>query len=341
MYHQRVLSGKSILWFFSFFFFWSHSTEVVARRFLHGSVDRGGMGIPDIGIPTRTFALKNVLRILDSTHPVSSLAKFWLGPLGRFVINTPNWNSTIKSEIPAQHYAVAIAHLRHIQGVDADIDILHTLTARISERLDLNHVRCDSRVYRKWSSVVPTWLPGTTQDLRWRTAWNVLPTCDRLSRWGISRVSTCVRCTVTETVLHVFRDCPVARMTWSTLSCHYGLPLPAPFGLQNISFPKFRLRVLLTTLTEKVLWQMRCDIFRNRRWCLVRLLVSKVHGLHPTFRSYVCSDGRESFYLAVGMAARCRNHERCSPYQTPLCVSLYQQQEYSSRLNRLFHHCVS
>lgn len=68
---------------------------------------------------------------------------------------------------------------------------------------------------RGWQSQ----LPYQGKVFIWRMLVGGLPTRDQLSRRKIT-LASCFFCTTcTETVMHLFMSCPVARQIWSFLSC--------------------------------------------------------------------------------------------------------------------------
>lgn len=150
-----------------------------------------------------------------------------------------------------------------------------------------------------WRAMAPTRFPGHLRDFQWQRGWDILPTRERLARWGVTRISSCPNCGAEpETLVHALQRCVVARTFWTLVG--------RLFFVTTVLFPVSRGRCprdlylrLLVAAGEYVLWRNRCAALVQRRrrrplWPLVRRLYRELHR-HLTDELFDL--GQEEFLL--------------------------------------------
>ncbi|KAG0434952.1 hypothetical protein HPB47_018767, partial [Ixodes persulcatus] len=124
-----------------------------------------------------------------------------------------------------------------------------------------------------WLALTSSTLPDHVRDFEWLKGWGVLPTKDRLFRWGVVRDAQCVNCGAIETNAHVVRDCVPARDLWRIIQRSFR-DLGVDVYVTRGRCPRGAFPLLLVAICEWVLWRNRCvaTAQRQRRRALWPLL---------------------------------------------------------------------
>ncbi|KAH7963688.1 hypothetical protein HPB52_022416 [Rhipicephalus sanguineus] len=207
-----------------FSFFWDGSTERLQRDALRLPRCLGGYGLPCIGTMAQLLALRTVLGILDDVGaPARPLAMFFLGPLRRTLVPRALGNLYPSAVITPAYYRALVALSRELTALDPDLNPREVPPARLCEQLVSARTTLNSPPPTfPWLELTSGRLPKEAADLQWQRAWRILPTLDRLQRWGIVQYARCPNCGSTETAAHAVSTCVVARTLWRLV--HRSMP---------------------------------------------------------------------------------------------------------------------
>ncbi|KAH7935099.1 hypothetical protein HPB52_003959 [Rhipicephalus sanguineus] len=207
-----------------FSFFWDGSTERLQRDALRLPRCLGGYGLPCIGTMAQLLALRTVLGILDDVGaPARPLAMLFLGPLRRTLVPRALGNLYPSAEITPAYYRALVALSRELTALDPDLNPREVPPARLCEQLVSARTTLNSPPPTfPWLELTSGRLPKEAADLQWQRAWRILPTLDRLQRWGIVQYARCPNCGSTETAAHAVSTCVVARTFWRLV--HRSMP---------------------------------------------------------------------------------------------------------------------
>ncbi|KAH7957798.1 hypothetical protein HPB52_022680 [Rhipicephalus sanguineus] len=252
-----------------FSFFWDGSTERLQRDALRLPRCLGGYGLPCIGTMAQLLALRTVLGILDDVGaPARPLAMFFLGPLRRTLVPRALGNLYPSAVIIPAYYRALVALSRELTALDPDLNPREVPPARLCEQLVSARTTLNSPPPTfPWLELTSGRLPKEAADLQWQRAWRILPTLDRLQRWGIVQYARCPNCGSTETAAHAVSTCVVARTFW--LLVHRSMPsLRVANYYTRDRCPRGALGRLAIAAGEYVLWRNRCRacVRRRRLW---------------------------------------------------------------------------
>ncbi|KAH7972518.1 hypothetical protein HPB52_012877 [Rhipicephalus sanguineus] len=219
-----VLRSMKVLHRAVFSFFWDGSTERLQRDALRLPRCLGGYGLPCIGTMAQLLALRTVLGILDDVGaPARPLAMFFLGPLRRTLVPRALGNLYPSAVITPAYYRALVALSRELTALDPDLNPREVPPARLCEQLVSARTTLNSPPPTfPWLELTSGRLPKEAADLQWQRAWRILPTLDRLQRWGIVQYARCPNCGSTETAAHAVSTCVVARTFWRLV--HRSMP---------------------------------------------------------------------------------------------------------------------
>ncbi|KAH7939198.1 hypothetical protein HPB52_008335 [Rhipicephalus sanguineus] len=207
-----------------FSFFWDGSTERLQRDALRLPRCFGGYGLPCIGTMAQLLALRTVLGILDDVGaPARPLAMFFLGPLRRTIVPRALGNLYPSAVNTPAYYRALVALSRELTALDSDLNPREVPPARLCEQLVSARTTLNSPPPTfPWLELTSGRLPKEAADLQWRRASRILPTLDRLQRWGTVQYARCPNCGSTETAAQAVSTCVVARTFWRLV--HRSMP---------------------------------------------------------------------------------------------------------------------
>ncbi|KAM7314357.1 hypothetical protein ISCGN_004141 [Ixodes scapularis] len=247
-----------------FSFFWEQRTELVVRQALRLPRTSGGWGLPCLTTFSRILALRGVLELLeDPDYPGRNLVLYWLGTHRRILVPRGLGNLCPTAEAPSPFYVATVRTHQQLVTDVPDADVLDTPASRLCEALCAPEVPLLHQVQSRtsdWACALSPDLPTAVADFHWRLGWGVLPTRDRLARWGVSASNLCPNCGALETNVHVVFDCVVARTFWTLVSRMFALPLGRHFRARR------RSSRLVFAVACFILWQNRnTAVARGRR----------------------------------------------------------------------------
>ncbi|KAM7309444.1 uncharacterized protein ISCGN_013075 [Ixodes scapularis] len=237
-------------------------TALVARPALSLPRERGGWSFPCVKLTASTLALKTLLTILDDTdNPSRPLAVYFLGTLySDLEPSQPPFIGARVETVPP-FYRAAIETFRQLRAHVSKEDIVEAPASRLVEIL------YSSQFPAPVPGLGPSYigpplphgsLPGEVCDFQWKKGWGVLPTKDRLFRWGLVSDVKCPNCSAVETNVHVTAQCVVAQIFWRLVAHAFPDAGVRPYVNQG-RWPRGNFAFLVIALAEWVLWRNRCS----------------------------------------------------------------------------------
>lgn len=201
------------------------------------------------------FALRNVFSILsDVDAPARKLVLYWLGTSRRILVPRALGNMYPTAEFSPPFYVKIVRQYSELMSLFPDVNVSDSPVSRLCEEL------CKARASSTARPPTPScaalvqaarMLPAA-QDFLWKFMWGVLPTKDKLTRWGLTPDAHCINCGARETNCHVFSECTVAKTFWC-LVCH---SFRFSYSRRYKITDNFLQTVIL--LTGLILWETRC-----------------------------------------------------------------------------------
>ncbi|KAM7291077.1 uncharacterized protein ISCGN_027652 [Ixodes scapularis] len=240
------------------------------------STDRG-WSFPCIELAAPLLALKTTLAILDDhDNPARPLTLYFLGANNRLLGDSlPSPLRPRAETTPAFYRSTADLFDKLSVHVSRE-EILEAPASRLVERLVVADQPppppCTVQPY-PWLALTSSTLPDHVRDFGWLKGWGVLPTKDRLFRWGVVRDAQCVNCGAIETNAHVVRENVPARDLWRVIQRSFR-GLGVDVYVTQGRCPRGAFALLLVAICEWVLWRNRCvaTAQRQRRRALWPLL---------------------------------------------------------------------
>lgn len=144
-------------------------------------------------------------------------------------------------------------------------DVRQTQPSRLCEQLVVH--RAAHRVEPPefpWRALAIGYLPESAKDIQWERGWRILPTKDRLKRWGVTANADCPNCGQHETTEHAVASCGVAKAFWRLVHrAAPGLGLAQYFARGRC--PRDAFARLCLVVGEEVLWRNRCNTAGQQR----------------------------------------------------------------------------
>ncbi|KAL1470368.1 hypothetical protein MTO96_024350 [Rhipicephalus appendiculatus] len=229
-----------------FSFFWDRNTERLQRDALRLPRSLGGYALPCIG------------------------------PLRRVLVPRALGNLCPSAERTPPHYKALVTLFRELTAMDPDLDPRDVAPARLCEQLvsARGTLRSPPPTF-PWLELTSGKVPKEVADLQWQRGWRILPTLERLQRWGMVQSARCPNCGNTETAAHAVSTCVVARTFW--LLIHRTMPsLRVAHYYTRDRCPRGRFGRLVIAAGEYVLWRNRCRaVVRRQRLRLQWPLLSQ------------------------------------------------------------------
>lgn len=192
-------------------------------------------------------------------HPQGHLpCFFFLGPLRRVLVPRALGNLCPSAESPPPYYKALVALFRELATVDPDLEPREVSPARMCELLvSARSSQSSPPPTFPWVELTPGRLPKEVADVQWQRAWRILPTLDRLQRWGLVQYARCPNCGGNETAAHAVATCVVAKTFWRIIHrCMPGLRIAHYYTRGRC--PRGAIGRLVIAAGEYVLWRNRC-----------------------------------------------------------------------------------
>ncbi|KAH7934858.1 hypothetical protein HPB52_001411 [Rhipicephalus sanguineus] len=169
----------------------------------------------------RDYIGKRLLRYWCSTNTGLLDADRHLGPLAEF---------------PSAFYKAAVNTKRMLDTEVADCDVDKAPPARIVEKLTRRQLteeeKRKARSWRRKQAKLGRALPKEVQDFVWKRNWQVLPTKQRLHRFGVVPSARCPNCRAEESADHALFECPAAKPVWRLVAKDFKIR-PSPSTWQE------------------------------------------------------------------------------------------------------------
>lgn len=241
-------------------YLWSDKTQLVSRHLLRLPSRLGGFSLPCLQTLCSVLSLRTIFDLLsDEEYPGRRLLLYWLGTARRLFPDLPTGGPS--AERPFRYYARALKQRKITLSVLPDIEVGGVPTARVCEELAVNQLteeeleRCNSV---RWKYLVPRGITGDVRNFAWLRGWDVLPTRERLARWGVSPTDRCPQCGQVETLDHALFSCVVARTFWLHVHQMFGIR-------ENRRRQKNTFAALVVVLGAFLIWRRRCCAAMRRR----------------------------------------------------------------------------
>ncbi|XP_042146149.1 uncharacterized protein LOC121835743 [Ixodes scapularis] len=268
-----ILQVRSAL----FTFFWNNRTELVRRSRLCLPRCEGGWSFPCIELAAPLLALKTTLAIIDDhDNPARPLTLYFLGANNRLLGDSLPSPLRPRAETTPAFYRSTADLFNKLSVQVSREEILEAPASRLVERLVVAEQPPPPpgtvQPY-PWLALTSSTLPDHVRDFEWLKGWGVLPTKDRLFRWGVVRDAQCVNCGAIETNPQVVRECVPARDLWRVIERSFR-GLGVDVYVTQGRCPRGAFALLLVAICEWVLWRNRCVAMaqRQRRRALRPLL---------------------------------------------------------------------
>ncbi|KAL1415273.1 hypothetical protein MTO96_029543 [Rhipicephalus appendiculatus] len=122
------------------------------------------------------------------------------------------------AETPSTFYKAAAIKKRMLDTEVPDCDVNKDPPVRIVEELTRRQLTADeekkSRSWRRKQTKLGGSLPKEVQDFTWKRNWEVVPTRERLHRFGVLPSARCPKCREDESANHALFECPAAEPIW-------------------------------------------------------------------------------------------------------------------------------
>ncbi|KAG0419273.1 hypothetical protein HPB47_004236 [Ixodes persulcatus] len=236
-----------------------------------------GWSFPCIELAAPILTLKTTLAILDDhDNPARPLTLYFLGANNRLLGDSLPSPLRPRAETTSAFYKSTADLFDKLSVHVTREEILEAPASRLVER----QVAADQPPPPPGAvqpnpllALTSSTLPDHVRDFEWLKGWGVLPTKDRLFRWGVVRDAQCVNCGAIETNAHVVRDCVPARDLWRIIQRSFR-DLGVDVYVTRGRCPRGAFALLLVAVCEWVLWRNRCAATaqRQRRRALWPLL---------------------------------------------------------------------
>ncbi|KAH7939895.1 hypothetical protein HPB52_018877 [Rhipicephalus sanguineus] len=257
-----------------FRFLWSGSSMYVARPVIKLPRNKGGLGIPDLGIVATALHLRWTRVALESDMLLTrSFASFFLSTRLRLFSPEAFSNSVPRAGTPSPFYAGAASTLARLRdanpGIELDSLELHDLVDLLTPDLPAHCVRYDlSRHSPNWKLITASFLDAKRATFMYRMARGCLPITFR----PFTKIPTrgkCPFCGSREDLVHIFSQCalPTALLQRiASLYGHPGVPFETVRFLNPLPAQAVNQYVLLLVECSYQVWVARCAaVFDGRR----------------------------------------------------------------------------
>ena len=317
-----------------FQFIWNDRREAISRNTLFLPVGKGGIGIFNIFLKFKAFAIQHIADFLHGEWaPWKDLAKYWISlDLRRFKPDIFN-NLVPHSLNKPDFYKNAVAVFKNFMSKHPQLDIAAQSSSAIYSLLlsDMGHTpNIVSRMGTLdfgpiFKSVNDKMLSPEIRSLTFKVVHHVLSTNSLLFRFNIVNCAKCPMCkSEDETISHLFFQCPVVVALWGFLEdiffnlCNHRLKpsyMVVAFGILPFQANATVSSVirLLVGMAKYCIWTLRCKmVFQNQSFTHLDLIEFFIRTLkyrvladahrfnHAKFKKFWCINNV--------ICAKTRNH---------------------------------
>ncbi|KAH7957698.1 hypothetical protein HPB52_021908 [Rhipicephalus sanguineus] len=252
-------------------FLWEGKPAPVRRTLLQLPESEGGLGLSHALTISKVLALKTARALFRSSDYVGrGLMRYWSSTSAAFLDADRPLGPL--AETPSPFYKAAANTMRILQREAPDCDVDEVPPARITEEVARHQISDEERqMSRKWkkkASKDGRGKPRLAQDFAWRKNWGVLPTRQRLHKFGIVPSPRFPNCRADETLAHALMECPAAKPVWRLVARDFKIRPPPALNRNRGAFAKL---VVMCT------W---FSIFKRR--CLAEARRKTTRAAYPT-----------------------------------------------------------
>ena len=304
-----------------FSFIWSGKTELVKRKTLYLSKEKGGIELTHVDTKVKAFQIKHVFKLINGEYAKwQSLAIYWIGHSLRKY--NPEYGSNLipHSDQMTPFYVSCMEQFRKYSVIkDGKIEPIGITTKIIySNILEIANDKVIPQVfsvypnidfYKAWSINLNDILSPMQRDLSWRILHNVVPVLSNLHRMHISQSNACPFCKGVETLIHAFYTCSIIKPLWAELikfiqlmgitvseailNCLNTTTIKTvvfnQFPVKKVSKMNDKLVLYLINELKYVIWQKRCQRLKENK-------ISTTNSILMHFLKCVRSRIRTDFY---------------------------------------------
>ncbi|XP_037515129.1 uncharacterized protein LOC119391524 [Rhipicephalus sanguineus] len=237
-------------------FLWEGKPAPVRRTLLQLPESEGGLGLTHALTISKVLALKTARALFRSSDYVGrGLMRYWSSTSAAFLDADRPLGPL--AETPSRFYKAAANTMRILQREAPDCDVDDVPPARITEEVARHQISDEERqMSRKWKKKASKDGPGKprlAQDFAWRKNWGVLPTPQRLHKFGIVPSPRFPNCRADETLAHALMECPAAKPVWRLVARDFKIRPPPALNRNRGAFAK-----LVVMCTWFSIWKRRC-----------------------------------------------------------------------------------
>ncbi|KAL1469968.1 hypothetical protein MTO96_040757 [Rhipicephalus appendiculatus] len=202
----------------------------VKRNLLQLAVTEGRLGLPHMLTSSKILALKTARTLAQSRDFVGrDLLLYWSSVRIRLARRGPSARTVRLSRPPLftrrRRRLCACSRRKCPAAKLTRIPPARIVEALTWQQLSVEEEQRAKRAKRELTSL-PYGAPRETQDFAWKMAWKVLPTRQRLNKWGIVPDIRCPNCRAAETQSHALYECPAAKPVWRMIAHCFGIRPP-------------------------------------------------------------------------------------------------------------------
>ncbi|KAH7943349.1 hypothetical protein HPB52_007149 [Rhipicephalus sanguineus] len=235
---------------------WDDKPAPVKRNLLQLPEGEGGLGLPHVTTISRVLALKTV-RFLHQTSDFygKGLLLYWSSTNTKYL--DADRQPGPLAEFPSPFYKTAANTKRMLDKQAACCDIDKDPPVRIAETITRNQLSADesrkTKTWRRKKGNLSRGLPREVHDFMWKNNWKVLPSKQRLHKFGIVPSARCPNCRAEESAEHALFECTAAKPVWRLVAKDFGIRLPPAHGRNRGAFARLVIACMLF-----VIWKRRC-----------------------------------------------------------------------------------
>lgn len=209
-------------------FLWGSKIETVARKTLHCSVSKGGLGVVDFEAKGHALRLAStVASVNEASFNGYYLAKYFCG--GRLARFNVKWaclrdNSTPSANLLTPFYSSSLKILEKLSYLPSSFNFNSRNTylelrkektsPPILPRYWAPFVGTNFDLAKHWSHVRDPLTENFKSDLSWMITLRAVKVRDSLRNWGYIQSDKCASCPRKETIDHCFLNCARVKPVW-------------------------------------------------------------------------------------------------------------------------------
>lgn len=236
-------------------FLWNGKPPPVRRHLLQLAVSEGGLGLPHVQSLAKILALKTARSLFQAgDYYGRRLLLYWSGANNTWL--GASGHPGPLAEPPAPFYKAASATMRMLSKEAPSGNVDEDPPARLIEALTLSQLsdadKSKAEAAKRSLARLGRSSPRPVRDFLWKKAWGVLPTRQRLHKFGIVPDAKCPNCREVESQTHALQQCSAAKPVWRLVARTFGIRPPPHLKRNKGTFAK-----LVVACTLFAIWQRR------------------------------------------------------------------------------------